>query len=1226
MEEEVHCSLPACPTEDDAIKALLENLVDPLLPPKPSPSDAPSKALRESVAKQVHAVVVLYNYYHRRDHPHLECLLFESFRSLATVMRPALLPHFEESGEALLEKAFVDACSLSMSLVGASTDFSSLKKWPIRKVAVLLVDSKKSCCYLQQSSITQGVWSLLEKTAAGEGQNEEAVFQKVAFAAIEEATGINHKDVVILERHLVHSLSEEKTTTQFYIMKCTSEDKFSGEFPVEEALNCMQGPLFEKSFSEWSTNSTVEYFHVLPYASLIADWFSRREDAEFVIEKEAEAVCDEIESNGKADESDICPREEDAIRALLENLVDPLLPLKPSPPGVSSKAVREAVAKQVRAVVVLYNYYHRREHPHLECLSFESFRRLTTVMRPALLPHFKESGEAGVLEQQTVLLEKVIVDACSLSMSLDASSDFSSLKKWPIKKVAVLLVDSKKTCCYLQHSSITQGVWSILEKTIEKEEVAAAKGQSEEAIFQKVAFAAIKEATGINHKDVVILERHLVHSLSEEQTTAKFYIMKCTSEDNFPGELPVEEVLNCMQGSLFEKSFSEWSTNSIVEYFHVLPYASLTADWFSRREEAESVIEKEAEAVRDEIESNGKADESDICPTKDAIRALLENLVDPLLPHKPSPTDSPSKAVRESVAKQIHAVVLLYNYYHRREHPHLECLSFESFRSFTTFMRPALLPHFKESGEDGVVLLEKVIVDACSLSVSLDASSDFSCLKKWPIKKVAVLLVDSKKTTCYLLHSSITQGVWSLLEKTIEREKTAAIGRNEEAIFQKAVFAAIKEATGINHKDIVILERHLVHSLSEEKTTTQFYIIKCTSEDNFPGEFPVEEALNCMKGPLFEKGFSEWATNFVVEYFHVLPYASLIADWFSRREDAEFVIEKEAEAVYDEIESNGNADESDIFETPGRRGDNATLKRSNDTNARKDAAASRSSPKAKKKVAPKFYSRNLRGRTITAVEPSSQVETVVALKANNNNNADNEMSPCKDGYSNGDRGGGEAGSQRERDNQRKKAVTDKLKSILKRNTYSVADHESNLNLEELQTTLLSRASSLSETALKVLHCKRDKLTLQQREIEDEIAEYDKRIKNVKGNWELQLETILETCNETYPRRSLQESHDKSACQSNKRQKLCEPLSSTKSMCQKLDDLCLENNWVLPNYHVSSTDGGYEAEVRIKETHFAHTICGEEKSDAEEARESAAACLLTRLRHNTRQQPSTSRHD
>ncbi|KAF8103996.1 hypothetical protein N665_0181s0018 [Sinapis alba] len=159
---------------------------------------------------------------------------------------------------------------------------------------------------------------------------------------------------------------------------------------------------------------------------------------------------------------------------------------------------------------------------------------------------------------------------------------------------------------------------------------------------------------------------------------------------------------------------------------------------------------------------------------------------------------------------------------------------------------------------------------------------------------------------------------------------------------------------------------------------------------------------------------------------------------------------------------------------------------------------------------------------------------------------------------------------------------------------------SNLKLEELQTTLLSRATSLSETALKVLLCNRDKLVI--------TLDFDQRY---SCDLELQLETILESCNEAYRRRIIQESHDKSECQSNKRLKLCEPLPSTKSMCQKLDDICLENNWVLPSYSMSVSDGGFEAEVRIKETQFTHTICGEEKSDAEEARESAAACLLAK---------------
>jgi hypothetical protein len=70
------------------------------------------------------------------------------------------------------------------------------------------------------------------------------------------------------------------------------------------------------------------------------------------------------------------------------------------------------------------------------------------------------------------------------------------------------------------------------------------------------------------------------------------------------------------------------------------------------------------------------------------------------------------------------------------------------------------------------------------------------------------------------------------------------------------------------------------------------------------------------------------------------------------------------------------------------------------------------------------------------------------------------------------------------------------------------------------------------------------------------------------------------------------------------------------LLKRLDDICLMNNWVLPNYRVAPSDGGYEAEVRITGNHVACTIHGEEKSDAEEARESAAACLLTKLQHDT----------
>ena len=46
-------------------------------------------------------------------------------------------------------------------------------------------------------------------------------------------------------------------------------------------------------------------------------------------------------------------------------------------------------------------------------------------------------------------------------------------------------------------------------------------------------------------------------------------------------------------------------------------------------------------------------DMSDVCPTEDAVRALLEHLVDPMLPAKSSLPDNPSQSQRQAVAKQV---------------------------------------------------------------------------------------------------------------------------------------------------------------------------------------------------------------------------------------------------------------------------------------------------------------------------------------------------------------------------------------------------------------------------------------------------------------------------------------------------------------------------------------------------------------------------------------------
>ena len=46
-------------------------------------------------------------------------------------------------------------------------------------------------------------------------------------------------------------------------------------------------------------------------------------------------------------------------------------------------------------------------------------------------------------------------------------------------------------------------------------------------------------------------------------------------------------------------------------------------------------------------------DISDVCSAEDAVRALLDHLVDPVLPAKSSLLDTPTQSQKQAVAKQV---------------------------------------------------------------------------------------------------------------------------------------------------------------------------------------------------------------------------------------------------------------------------------------------------------------------------------------------------------------------------------------------------------------------------------------------------------------------------------------------------------------------------------------------------------------------------------------------
>lgn len=162
------------------------------------------------------------------------------------------------------------------------------------------------------------------------------------------------------------------------------------------------------------------------------------------------------------------------------------------------------VGTQVHAAAVLYNYFHLNHHRESQFLKFDEFSNLTLMFRPSILRHMKYMCQSDHPflddpENQLSLTEKAIMDACTMSKTLlNVSDDISSVvKEWPITKVAVLLVDSKKENCFLNFNN---GVWSVIEKDLypesKKRKRTTINHDEGEAAFQKLAFSAVKEVTG----------------------------------------------------------------------------------------------------------------------------------------------------------------------------------------------------------------------------------------------------------------------------------------------------------------------------------------------------------------------------------------------------------------------------------------------------------------------------------------------------------------------------------------------------------------------------------------------------------------------------------------------------------------------------------------------------------------------------------------------------------
>uniref|UniRef100_A0A0V0IK42 Putative ovule protein n=1 Tax=Solanum chacoense TaxID=4108 RepID=A0A0V0IK42_SOLCH len=547
-----------------------------------------------------------------------------------------------------------------------------------------------------------------------------------------------------------------------------------------------------------------------------------------------------------------------------------------------------------------------------------------------------------------------------------------------------------------------------------------------------------------------------------------------------------------------------------------------------------------------------------VCATEEVVQALLECMVEPLLGHSScKPKKVPTLDQQKSMAKQVGAVVLLYNYYYRKQHQDqkIEFLNFASFCQLAVVLKPTLMTYVKlmhrsdytevDNLESQLSLTEKEIMRACDISSTLDAAEVVPLSQKWPTSKVAVFLVDSRRENCLIMHSSMTCAVWSIIEKHLDVSSSylfdsKCISKKKKAnmfstglqyadgsSLQDLALSAATEATGINRSDLVVLESHLVYSLDKEKASARLYLVQSTKLVNEGFTIPIRDIIASLQGPLIKKNSCEWSVAPAVEYFHLLPYREILSNWHSRERLSSGLQDLHVEVVaahaYD-VHVGGSSSEKEV---------------------------------------------------------------------NQENVAPPMIKSCITDYDD------------------EKIVEAKRRRVMQGVSAVGLSQLGSQQSEDGVTTLASKEYAISQSALTVLRWKREKLHYQLRILEDEIALCNKTIQTKLNGGEN--EALIDGCNDMCIEdedSTNQLVEDSCTIQYSNGKRLSEAILTLQNQCQQLDQLCCRNNWVLPTYQVFPLEGGFLAKVIVKAADSKVISKSKICESPRKARESAAAHMIS----------------
>ncbi|XP_078172499.1 uncharacterized protein LOC144566353 [Carex rostrata] len=577
-------------------------------------------------------------------------------------------------------------------------------------------------------------------------------------------------------------------------------------------------------------------------------------------------------------------------------------------------------------------------------------------------------------------------------------------------------------------------------------------------------------------------------------------------------------------------------------------------------------------------------------PMEDAMEALLAELVQPLLPIKMNHNHKPSISQKEDVAKQMHAVVLLYNYYHRKQCPQLEFLSLETLCKVAVNKNESLLAYLGKTilPSQNFSLVEKSITRACSISKAL-WDHDARTIETWPVEKVAVFLADDKRERCFLERDSFVMGVFSLLEIEVE-------GQKSEDLLEDFTLSKVESQTGINRANLRTWYSRQSYSLSKEKARAMVYLMEYSKPPagNKFVEIPIKDVLNNLKGPVITSGsIHEQMT--VVRFFLLLPYADIIFDWLSKPTSE---LEKELEKRERKLTK------SNKVEVKGELL-NGSL--------REKGKSGNDNPDNKRERNPSLPSNNSSVKHVTSFAGPSincSLKNVTSIS---------DLKPVMLGVGVGNNsrelGVGVGNNSREL-------------STAKQITKDVKQENGNISKELMEVNSKPRSPikrAIIETYVKqaivpfamkdIPSCVsrlmkiRDDLCENQRKLEDKVAQCEMDIETIRCEEEMtpEVEKIIERWEKSISSEGQLDASD-GCLNPNKKKKF-----KCRSSCQLLDDLCRDNKLPLPRYHVHPISNGlYMASATIKSKGIDCMAEIDSGKNPHEAREHAASFLMKKM--------------